>query len=90
MLRRGGEGARDETARELDETRLAQPALFALEYALAQLWLEWGIRPAAVAGYSVGEYVAACLAGVLSLSDALALVAERARLLLAGQEVAKG
>jgi len=81
MLRRGDGEARDAAARRLDETRFAQPALFVLEYALARLWMEWGIRPAAVVGYSVGEYVAACLAGVLSPSDALALVAERARLI---------
>jgi len=64
----------------LSRTRIAHPALFSVEYALATLLLEWGIRPAAMIGYSLGEYVAACLAGVFSLEDALALVAERARL----------
>src|SRR3954462_4224510 len=55
--------ADDPASRRLRETRYAQPALFAVEYALAKLWMEWGIRPRAMAGYSVGEYVAACLAG---------------------------
>jgi acyl transferase domain-containing protein len=56
-----------------------QPALFVIEYALAQLWISWGIKPAAMLGHSLGEYVAATLAGVMELNDALALVAERAR-----------
>jgi amino acid adenylation domain-containing protein len=63
------------------ETEVAQPALFAVEYALARLWMEWGIEPQAMLGHSVGEYVAACLAGVLTLADALDLVAARGRLL---------
>ena len=62
-------------------TAIAQPALFAVEYSLAQLWRAWGIEPDALIGHSLGEYVAACLAGVFSMPDALRLVAERGRLM---------
>lgn len=65
----------------LQRSLYAETALFALEYALAQLWQAWGITPAVVVGHSVGEYVAACLAGVISLADGVKLVAERARLI---------
>ncbi|MDQ6675548.1 MAG: SDR family NAD(P)-dependent oxidoreductase [Chloroflexota bacterium] len=68
-------------ARPLQETAVAQPVMFAVEYALARLLMSWGIQPQAMVGYSLGEYVAACLAGVMSLEDALKLVAERGRLI---------
>ena len=66
---------------QLKQTALAQPAIFVIEYALAQLWQEWGVRPWAMIGHSIGEYVAASLAGVFSLDDALKLVARRGKLM---------
>ncbi len=74
------DGTEKEAERLLVQTRLTQPALFAIEYALAKLWMSWGIEPAAMIGHSIGEYVAACLAGVFTLEDALSLVAYRASL----------
>ncbi|MFJ5049831.1 FkbM family methyltransferase [Streptomyces sp. NPDC088719] len=74
-------GPQSESERRLNATRLAQPALFVIEYALARLWESWGARPSLMIGYSLGEYVAATLAGVLSLPDALTLVARRAALI---------
>ncbi len=65
----------------IHETAYTQPALFSVEYALATLWQSWGIQPSMVMGHSVGEYVAACIAGVFSLEDGLKLIAERARLM---------
>lgn len=70
-----------EHGERLGQTAYTQPALFALEYALAACWMEWGVKPAAMLGHSLGEYVAACLAGVFSLDDALGLVVRRARLM---------
>lgn len=77
LARRNPAHASDPLAR----TDLAQPALFVVEYALARLLQSWGIRPGAMIGYSLGEYVAACLSGVMSLEDTLKLVAQRAQLI---------
>jgi len=76
-----GAGAHQEQL--LNQTYVTQPALFALEYALAELWRAWGIEPSAVMGHSVGEYVAACVAGLYSLEGGIKLIAERGRLMQA-------
>jgi acyl transferase domain-containing protein len=81
MLRRGAGAGEDEAAARLNRTSVAQPAVFVINYAMARLLMEWGVRPSAMIGYSIGEYVAACLADVFSLADALTLVAKRAQLI---------
>ncbi|MGA7439787.1 MAG: SDR family NAD(P)-dependent oxidoreductase [Luteibacter sp.] len=80
-----GEDERDQAraARALERTEIAQPALFVVEYALASTLMHYGIRPQAMIGHSLGEYVAACLAGVFSLEDALRLVALRGQVMKA-------
>ena len=65
----------------INQTAYSQPALFVVEYALAQLWSSWGIQPQAMIGHSIGEYVAACVAGVFSLSEAITLIVKRGQLM---------
>lgn len=81
------EGQEESARAQLAQTGLTQPALFLVEYALARLWQAWGIEPAALVGHSLGEYVAAVLAGVMTLEDGLGLLVARARLM---EQVGKG
>jgi acyl transferase domain-containing protein/thioesterase domain-containing protein len=74
-------GREEQAAMLLDQIKYTTPILFTVEYALAKLWLEWGLKPAGMIGHSTGEYAAACLAGVFSLEDALRLVSARGRLM---------
>ena len=71
----------EEAQRLLTSTAFAQPALFTTEFALAKLWMSWGVRPDAMIGHSIGEFVSACLGGVFALSDAIRLVATRGRMM---------
>lgn len=80
MLGRAAPESATPSAKMLERTIYNQPVLFTVEYALAQLWKHWGIEPARLVGHSMGEYVAACLAGVFSLEDALRLIAVRSQL----------
>lgn len=71
----------EDAEKRLKDTRLTQPSLFVTEYALSQLWMSWGIKPTFLCGHSIGEFAAAHLAGILSLKDALHIVAVRGRLI---------
>lgn len=75
------EGDEEAAGQRLRQTEVTQPAVFAVEYALAELWRSWGVEPAAMIGHSLGEYVAACRAGVFDLEEALRLVSVRGRLM---------
>lgn len=75
-----GEEQPDEHTIALNKTVQSQAALFTIEYALARLWMHWGIKPDMLVGHSLGEYVAACISGVFSVEDALYIISERARL----------
>jgi len=75
------ESNREEATERLKQTFITQPALFAVEYALAKMWMEWGVKPEAMIGHSIGEYVAACLAGVMTIEEAIDIVATRGRLM---------
>ncbi len=71
----------DTASQQLIQTSIAQVSLFVIEYSLAQLWMAWGVTPSAMVGHSIGEYVAACLADVFSLEDALSIVVARGRIM---------
>ncbi|CAI8732766.1 Acyltransferase domain-containing protein [Bacillus sp. IT-79MI2] len=71
----------EQLGKELNDTRITQPALFTIEYALAKLWISWGIQPSLMIGHSLGEYVAACIGGSLTLEEGLLLVMHRGRLM---------
>ncbi len=75
------ESDRETAQATLRQTAITQPTLFTIEYALAQLWMSWGVKPDAMIGHSVGEYVAACVGGTFTRDDALVLLARRARLM---------
>jgi len=75
------DGESEEAAAALRETRITQPAIFTIEYALAKLWQSWGIEPTALIGHSIGEFVAATISGVFSLEDGLMLIAKRGSLM---------
>ncbi|MBW4506985.1 MAG: acyltransferase domain-containing protein [Scytonematopsis contorta HA4267-MV1] len=77
----------EEASLQLQQTAITQPALFVIEYALGKLWMEWGVNPVAMIGHSIGEYVAATIAGVFSLEEALAVVVARGKLM---QELPSG
>ncbi len=73
-------------AGDIDQTQVAQPLLFVIEYALARLLMKWGLKPDAMIGHSIGEYVAACLSGVFSLEDTLKVVAMRGKFMQQADE----
>lgn len=74
-------GEEETATRKLQETAFTQPALFTIGYALSRLWMSWGIQPAVLTGHSIGEFCAACISGIMSLDDALMLVANRGRMM---------
>ncbi|HEX2925217.1 MAG TPA: type I polyketide synthase, partial [Ruminiclostridium sp.] len=75
------QGLEEQAAARMLQTGTTQPVMFVVEYAMAKLWMEWGIMPEAMIGHSLGEYVAACLAGVFTLEEGLGLIACRGRLM---------
>src|SRR6202042_1042858 len=75
------ENADEAATARINDTFYTQPALFVIEYALATLWMSWGVQPSAFIGHSIGEFVAAHLAGVFSLEDGLKLIATRGRMM---------